>query len=467
MWNDLFIWMRSEMILTGIILLLLLIKISGRMSASGILALVPWLLLLNFLAGFFDTGEGSLFGGMFVTKGLIPLQKTILNGGAYLISLIFQGWYRQNRHPEEFFILMLSSLLGMFFMISSNHLLLFYVSLELATLPLAALVNFDTHKSRSSEAAMKMIYNSAFSSGILLFGISLIYGITGTLRFDELAVVVQSGTPLMITAFIFLITSFAFKLSVVPFHFWTADVYEGAPAPVTAFLSVLSKGTAAFVFITVLYGMFGHLNDIGYYLLVILAMATMLIGNLFALRQQNMKRFLAFSSVAQVGFILAGVSAYATDGPASVSYFIIIYVFSNLAAFGVVDVMASSLGVERVDDYRGLYRNNPLLSWILAIALFSLAGIPPTAGFFGKFFLLSAAGTRGNYFFLAFAAINMIISLYYYLRVVRAVFIDKTDSPPEKINLHPAVQLGLILCTLGILLTGFMSWLYDHIRMLS
>lgn len=467
MWNELFIWMRSEMILTGIILLLLLIKINGQMSASRVLTLLQWLLLFNFVAGFFEMPDGSMFGGMYVTKGLIPVQKNVLNGGAYLISLLFLGWYRQSRHVTEFFILMLSSLLGMFLMISSNHLLLFYIALELATLPVAALANFDTERARSSEAAMKMIYNSAFSSGILLFGISLVYGITGTLRFDEIAVAVNAQTPLMITAFVFLFTAFAFKLSVVPFHFWTADVYEGAPTPVTAFLSVISKGAAAFIFITVLYRVFGTLNVIGYDLIVVLAMATMLVGNLFALRQQNMKRFLAFSSVAQAGFILAGISAYSPEGSASVLYFIIIYIFSNLAAFGVVDVLAAARGVERMEDYRGLYKKNPALSWILAIALFSLAGIPPTAGFFGKFFLLSAAGTRGNYVFLIFAALNMIISLYYYLRVVRAVFIDKTDDAADEIHLHPAVWLGLILCTLGILVTGFLSWLYDQIHLLS
>jgi NADH-quinone oxidoreductase subunit N len=148
-------------------------------------------------------------------------------------------------------------------------------------------------------------------------------------------------------------------------------------------------------------------------------------------------------------------------------YFIIIYIFSNLAAFGVVDVLAASTGSEDIDDYKGLYHKNPMLSWVLAIALFSLAGIPPTAGFFGKFFLLSAAATRGNYIFLAFAALNMMISLYYYLRVVRSLFFDKTDNVPEKIQLHPSVQLGLLLCTLGILLTGFLGWLYDYIRVLA
>jgi len=467
MWNDLFIMMRSEMILTGLILLLLIIKISDKMNSSSVWMLMQWLLLINFLSGFFAMPEGNLFGGMYVTNGLIGIQKNILNGGLYLISLLFSGWFRQSRHLTEFFILMLSSVLGMFLMISSNHLLLFYVALELATLPVAALANFDTEKSRSSEAAMKLIYNSAFSSGILLFGISLIYGLTGTLRFDELAVAIHFPLPLTIISFVFLFTSFAFKLSVVPFHFWTADVYEGAPTPVTAFLSVLSKGAAAFVFITVLYKIFVNLNDIGYYLIVILAMATMLVGNLFALRQQNMKRFLAFSSVAQVGFILAGISAYSSEGSASVLYFIIIYIFSNLAAFGVVDVLAVSTGSENIDDYKGLYRKNPMLSWVLAIALFSLAGIPPTAGFFGKFFLLSAAATRGNYIFLAFAALNMMISLYYYLRVVRSLFFDKAENAPEKIQLHPSVQLGLLLCTLGILLTGFLGWVYDYIRLLA
>jgi NADH-quinone oxidoreductase subunit N len=190
----------------------------------------------------------------------------------------------------------------------------------------------------------------------------------------------------------------------------------------------------------------------------------MIIGNLFALRQQNIKRFLAFSSIAQVGFILVGVSANSTAGTTAVVYFLLIYTFSNLAAFGVAAAIASKSGKERIDDYKGLYQHNPFLSWILALALFSLAGIPPTAGFFGKLFLITAGASKGSYMFITIAALNMIVSLYYYLKVVRAVFMDKNDNPIEKVNLEPSTKIALIICGIAIVLVGLLSWIYDYIQ---
>jgi NADH-quinone oxidoreductase subunit N len=364
-------------------------------------------------------------------------------------------------------MLMLSALLGMFFMLSSGNLLIFYLSLELSTIPIAAMANFDLEKKISSEAAMKMILSSAFSSGILLFGISLVYGATGTISFEELQHSLDPRAPMQILAFIFLFTGFAFKLSIVPFHFWTADVYEGSPVPVTSFLSVISKGSIAFIFTSSLYTAFRPFEDTWYLLLLILAITTMVIGNLFALRQSNIKRFLAFSSIAQVGFILVGISSSNSEGISSVVYFVLIYVFSNLAAFGVASAIESQTGKENIDDYKGLYRTNPFLGWIMALALFSLAGIPPTAGFFGKLFLLTAGGSKANYGFILVAALNMVISLYYYLRVVRAIFMDKNEQPIEKIQIHRSAKFALILCGTAIVLLGVLSWVYDYIAELS
>ncbi|MFZ1259757.1 MAG: proton-conducting transporter membrane subunit, partial [Chitinophagaceae bacterium] len=223
----------------------------------------------------------------------------------------------------------------------------------------------------------------------------------------------------------------------------------------------------AFTFMSVLFKVFQPMQDVWYNMIVVLAIATMVIGNLFALRQQNIKRFLAFSSIAQVGFILVGISSNDATGLTSVVYFVLIYVFSNLAAFGVASVIAAHTGKENVDDYKGLYKTNPFLCWIMALALFSLAGIPPTAGFFGKLFLLTAGSARGNYWFIIIAALNMIISLYYYLRVVRAMFMDKNEQPVEKININPTVKLAMIICTAGIVLIGLLSWIYDYIQSLS
>jgi NADH-quinone oxidoreductase subunit N len=253
----------------------------------------------------------------------------------------------------------------------------------------------------------------------------------------------------------------------VPFHLWTADVYEGAPIATTAFLSVISKGAVAFIFMATLYKVFQPMSAVWYNMVMILSIATMIIGNLFALRQQNIKRFLAFSSIAQVGFILVGISSNSINGTSSVVYFILIYIFSNLAAFGVAAAISSQTNKENIDDYKGLYQTNSFLSWVLALALFSLAGIPPTAGFFGKLFLLTAGATKGTYVFISIAALNMIISLFYYLRVVRAVFMEKNELPIEKIKVEFSSKLGLIICAVGIVLVGLLSWVYDYIQKLA
>ena len=464
--SELITLMKNELVITIIIFLLLFIKLGKGMKNETLLPVIQMLLLLNLIAGFFLNKEGQLFDHMFLTNPMISLQKSILSLGVYLISLLCSDWLKKTPHLPEFFMLMLSAQLGMFFMISSGNLLIFYLSLELSTIPIAALSNFDLEKRTSSEAAMKMILSSAFSSGILLFGISLLYGATGTISFAVLPNVVDSS-PLQVMAFIFLFTGFAFKLSIVPFHLWTADVYEGSPVAVTSFLSVISKGSIAFIFISTLYKVFQPLHETWYLLLVILAVVTLIIGNLFALRQQNIKRFLAFSSIAQVGFILVGITSNDNNGLFAVVYFVLVYVFSNLAAFGVASVISSQTGKENIDDYKGLYQTNPLLCWVMALALFSLAGVPPTAGFFGKVYLLLAGGAKASFLFITIAALNMVISLYYYLRVVRSMFMDKNDQPLDKIKINPPVRMAFVICSAAILLLGFLSWVYNYISDLT
>ena len=351
----------------------------------------------------------------------------------------------------------------MFFLLSSGNLLMFYLSLELASIPVAAMANFDLQKRISSEAAVKMILTSAFSSGILLFGISLVYGATGSISFNALPALL-TNSPLHIMAFIFLFAAFAFKLSIVPFHLWTADVYEGSPTATTAFLSVISKGAFAFAFIAVLYKVFEPLHAVWYNLIMLLSVITMIVGNLFALRQQNIKRFLAFSSIAQVGFILVGISGNSNEGSTSVVYFMLIYIFSNLAAFGVAAAIESQSGKALINDYKGLYQSNKFLSWILALALFSLAGIPPTAGFFGKLFLIKAGAGQANYIFIIIVALNLVVSLFYYLKIVRAVFMDKNEQPIATVQIASSTKLGLIICAAGIVFSGLIGWIYDYIQ---
>lgn len=463
---DFLILMKQELIITVIIFILLTLKLGKEYSNETILNIVNILLLLNFAAGWFGNQTGELFSGMFHTNELIVLEKNILSLGTLIISLQASSWLKTHAHVPEFFILMLSTLLGMFLMISSGNLLMFYLALELSTIPLAAIANFDLAKRQSSESAMKLIISSAFSSGLLLFGISMIYGATGTLTFSEMAAH-MNGQPLQLFAFILLLAGFAFKISVVPFHLWTADVYEGAPVSVTSYLSVISKGSVLFVFISVLYTAFKPLAESWYNMLFILSVATIVIGNLFAIRQNNFKRFLAFSSIAQVGFILVGISGSSQEATASVVYFVLIYVFSNLAAFGVVALVSAVTGLERISDYKGFYKTNPVLSWVLTIALFSLAGVPPTAGFFGKFFLLMSGAGKGNYVLITIAALNMILSFYYYLRIVKAIFMDANEHPIEKLSIPVYPRLALYICVAGIVTTGVVSYIYDYIHSLS
>jgi len=290
----------------------------------------------------------------------------------------------------------------------------------------------------------------------------MIYGTTGELGFVDITASLD-GSALQSLAFVLLFTGFAFKLSAVPFHLWTADVYEGSPVAVTAYLSVVSKGAMAFVFITVLYTVFNPLSSLWYYMLAFTAIITMLTGNLFALRQQNLKRFLAFSSIAQVGYLLIGISSASQIGVASVVYFIMVYVFTNLAAFAVVSIISSATGKETIEDYKGLYRSNPMLALVMTLALFSLAGIPPTAGFFGKLFLLTSGAQPGNWWIILIAALNLVISLYYYLQIVRAMFGHSDCEQVRKISLSSAVLSALLICAAGILALGFASKTFDVI----
>ena len=467
MWAGIILSLRQELIVTGIIFFLLFMKLGATEYRTGVmLNLINVLLLANFILGFLPCPDSTLFSGMFHTTRLIVLEKNMLNLGTLIISLQAYDWLKNHPQVPEFYILLLATLTGFFFMISAGNLLMFYLGLELSTIPLAALCSFDLAKRKSSESAMKFIMSSAFSSALLLFGISLLYGAAGTLGFDTIAQRLD-GSALQLFAFILILSGFAFKISAAPFHLWTADVYEGSPVAVTAYLSVVSKGAVFFIFIQVLYTVFKPMADSWYRILILLSVLSMIVGNLFALRQDNLKRLLAFSSIAQSGFILAGITGSSREGQASVVYFILVYIFSNLGAFGVVSLISAQTGKESIDDYKGLYATNPLLSWVMAISLFSLAGIPPMAGFFGKFFLLMAAAGKGNYVFIVIAVLNMVISLYYYLRVIKAVFMDSQPQPIPKLKIPLLPNIAFLLCAAGIIMTGLIGWIYDYIYSLS
>ncbi len=463
--------MRHEIVLVLVILTILLAElILPDKKKESIVHLSILLFGIHTLIGFFPVNEGELFGGMFRTNNLIHLVKNILNIGVLILLLQSADWIQnhliEEKKGSEFFILLFASLLGMYFMISSGDFLMFYLGLELSTLPVAALASYEVTLRESSESGIKLILSSALASGISLFGISMIYATTGSIYFAEVMPALEASN-LLLTAIILFFAGLAFKISLVPFHFWTADVYQGAPISIASYLSVISKGSAVFILTILLFTVLGSLTDIWQNVVYVLAVATMFIGNLFALRQKNMKRFLAFSSIAQAGFILLGVISGSSMGMATVVYFVLIYIFSNLAAFGVVQAISGKTGKENMNDYEGLYRTNPNLSLVMMLALFSLAGIPPVAGFFGKFFLFTAAASEGYYWLVFLAVVNVTISLYYYLLVIRAMFLRKGEQPIPFFRSNLYMRLGLIITVLGILVLGIYSPVYDYIYELS
>lgn len=465
--SEFLILMKQEMGVTLILFILLFLKIWDGIKDNGtLLNLINVLLLLNFLSGFVLNQNGELFNGMFATNSLRVMEKSVLNLGTLIISLQAYDYLKSHKHLLEFFMLLLSTLLGIFFMISSNNLLMFYLGLELSSIPLAAMANFDLDKIKSSEAAVKMILSSAFASSLMLFGISFLYGTTGTLNFQEIVSLV-TGSPLQVFALLLVFSGFAFKLSAVPFHLWTADVYEGSPVAVTSYLSVISKAAMVFVMLSSLAPLFTQLNELWYHLLFVTIILTITLGNIFAIRQDNIKRFLAFSSISQVGFILLGISSGTTTGASAAVYFLVVYIFSNLGAFGVISLVSAQTGKENISDYKGFYKTNPLMGWVLALSLFSLGGIPPTAGFFGKMFLVTAGASKGNYLLITIAALNMVISLYYYLRVVKAVFMDENQQPVEALKGSLSVRLALLICMIGVIGTGFAGGFFEHIYQLA
>lgn len=461
--SDIFILMKSELSLTLIICIILLLKVwDGIQKNTFWLYLVTVLLGLHCFVGLIPHNDGVLFNGMFYTNTLIVFEKTLLSVATFIILLQTFDWLNNHSHVPEFYILLLTTLLGMNLMISSGNFLMFYLGLELSAIPLAALSNFDLEKLSSSEAATKNILLSAFASSIMLFGISLLYGITGTITFAELPVFIVPA-PLPIIALLFIFTGFAFKLSIAPFHLWTADVYEGSPVAITAYLSVVSKAASVFVFISVLSALFFQLRDIWYNVLFVSIIITISVGNLFALRQNNIKRFFAFSSVAQVGYIVLGISANNQVGTAAVIFFILVYMFSNLGAFCVIAIVSALAQKEDINDYRGFYQHNKLLSWAFALSVFSLAGIPPTAGFFGKIFLITAGASRGNMVLVSIASLQMVVSLYYYLRIIKIMIVDTNDEPIAPLQPHLMTKIGLGICMIGIIITGFVGTIYDYI----
>ena len=423
---------------------------------------------------------GVAFGGMYVATQAANVMKIILSIGTVIVMIMAEPWLKNegSKHVGEFYLLVISTLLGMFIMMSSGNFLLFFLGLETASVPMACLVAMDKWKKQSAEGAAKYILTATFSSGVMLFGLSFVYGSTGTLYFDgvtdRMAFMSQfkSQLPMLIMGLVFFFSGLGFKLSLVPFHFWTADTYEGAPTPVTGYLSVVSKGAAAFALMTILMHAFGPLIEYWEYLLYIVIVLSITIANLFAIRQSELKRFMAFSSISQAGYIMLAVIGASQTGMASLMYYVLVYVVANMAVFTVISAVENNGQCSTVNGqsltsmraYDGLYQTNPRLAFLMTLALFSLAGIPPFAGMFSKFFVFMAAAQQGSflaYFVVFVALVNTVVSLYYYLLIVKAMYINKTDTPLPTFRTETMTRVALVLCTAGIALFGICSCIYD------
>ncbi|MDE6300167.1 MAG: NADH-quinone oxidoreductase subunit N [Muribaculaceae bacterium] len=470
-----FLAMKQEIALLCVFLLVFLYDtFMPRESQKGLPVFTVVLMLLATAAGFCShclgtSCQSEVFGGMYFTSPVVAAIKTILNIGVVIVliqSIKWAGGELMIMRRGEFYELLLVTLFGMYLMVSARHFLVFVIGLECASLPLAAMVAFDKNRYESHEAAIKYILTAVFSSAVFMMGLSFVYGLTGSLYFDKIyAAVFGAESTLLVMAVAFVIAGIGFKLSLVPFHLWTADVYQGAPTSVTSYLSVISKGATAFAFLVVMAQVFGSVySQVWEWMMYALIILTITVGNLFAIRQRNMKRFLAFSSISQAGYIMLGVIAYNALGLAAMMFYILVYIFSNLGAFGVIGAIENATGKVSMDDYRGLSKTNPKLSFVMMLAMFSLAGIPPFAGFFSKFFIFTGAlqgASVAIYVLVLIALINTIISLYYYLLVVKAMYISEDECPVKNFKSACSERIGMWIAVAGILFLGLVSPVYD------
>lgn len=490
-----FIPMQAEISMALMIVIILIADLVMKAPHNKTLQTIACTLMVIQLIMNIEPSAGEYFGGMYHCTPVASVVKTILTAGTLLVFLQAGEWISapDTRHKAgEFYVITLSTLLGMYFMVSAGSFIMFYVGLELASIPMACLIAFNKWKHHSAEAGAKFILNSMFSSGLMLYGLSLIYGTCGTTYFADMTASI-TGTPLQILAMVFFFAGLGFKLSLVPFHMWTPDTYQGAPTAIAGYLSVISKGAAAFALMSILTKVFAPMADRWALMLSIVIVLTITVANIFAILQDNMKRFMAYSSISQAGYIMLAVMAGNTQGTTSLIYYITVYIVANLAVFGVIgaverhalrttvdadkaegelpenalsrseETAASERAVSR-SAYAGLYRTNPRLTFVMTLAMFSLAGIPPFAGFFSKFFVFASAFNTGHWLVVFLALVNTVISLYYYLLVVKAMYITPNDNPLPYFRSSWLTRISLAVCLAGIILLGIISSVYGGIE---
>lgn len=471
-----FLNMAPEAMLVGALIITFIADFiaHGKEEKGWMNPLVCVLLLLCSVATLFvGDNSQSLFGGAYVATPANTMMKAILCAGTFIVVLQSKKWLSgedARKVAGEFYMLTISTLLGMYVMMSAGNFLMFFLGLETASVPLACMVALDKYKRDSAEAAAKFILTATFSSGVMLYGLSFLYGATGSLYFEDFTSALEVNA-MTICGLVFFVSGLGFKISLVPFHFWTADTYQGAPTTVTGYLSVISKGAAAFTLAMLLHKVFTPMVQEWSYLMDILIVLSITIANLMAIRQTELKRFMAFSSISQAGYImLAVIGANYAATMSSLMFYVLVYIVANMSVFTIISVVEQNNGGRtEMSAYDGFYGTNPKLAFLMTLALFSLGGIPPFAGMFSKFFvfLSSVDGQNGNwlpYVIMFIALVNTVVSLYYYLLIVKAMFINKTENPLPTFKSDCNTRLALAICTAGILLFGVASCIYEAIH---
>ena len=442
----------------------------AHLSLAGCFCTLAAVLFIHFSFG--SEGSVSLFLGMIRLDEFSTFFKVLLllaTAATILFSL--RSEELDERLKGEYYALLLAITLGMFLMASSTNLLMIFISLETVSLTSYILAGFLTHSPRSSEAAFKYITYGAVASGTMLFGLSLLFGMTGTGdlaqiggRLTELLASGEVAPLAVLIAITFVLAGVGYKIASVPFHMWSPDVYEGAPIPITAFLSVASKSAGFALFIRFFYTGFGStglMESVDWPLmLAIVSALTMTLGNLAALPQQNVKRLLAYSSIAHGGYLLMGGVLLTSEGIGAILFYLVVYLFMNLGAFYVVVLIANEVGSEMVEGYRGLAARAPLVAWAMAIFLFSLTGIPPFAGFFGKWLLFAAVLEQGYYWLAFVGLLNSVVSLYYYARIVKAMFLEDSGEEATSVSFSTGTFALLSVFVIPTILIGFLNIFY-------
>ncbi|MCR6631766.1 MAG: NADH-quinone oxidoreductase subunit NuoN [Magnetospirillum sp.] len=458
---DLFPVLPEVFAVLATIALLMLGVFKSEDSTRGISGLAIAVMAVTALLVVATSGERhTAFGGMFVTDGFGGFAKVlILAASALTAAMSLQYLDKEKLGRFEYPVLILFATIGMMLMVSANDFMALYLGLELQSLSLYVLAAYHRDSGRATEAGLKYFVLGSMASGLLLYGTSLVYGFSGTTSFDGLIKVFgESGAhPHLgfIAGLVFIVAGLCFKISAVPFHMWTPDVYEGAPTPVTSFFAVAPKIAALILFIRVMTGPFGELIDQWRQVVTVIAILSMFVGAFAAIVQTNIKRLMAYSSIGHVGFILVGLAAGTADGIQGMLIYLAIYLFMNVGTFAVILCMRSKGRlVEGIGDLAGLSKTNPAMAAVMAALMFSMAGIPPMAGFWGKFYVFMAAVNAGLYTLAIIGMLTSVVSAFYYIRIVKVMYFDEAGEAFDRAG-SGALSLVMAVSTVVVLVFSF------------